>query len=95
MQKRVKIAAATWTDVSSVTAEVGAQVVFTADADMQVGRKALAPTAGVAVPEGKAVAVDVKTGDTLVPWVYMETGGILNIESAGSKYLVLDGTGTT
>ncbi len=95
MQKRVKIAADTWTNVATDVAAVGKQVILTAGTDMQVGRKATAPTAGVAVAAGVGAAVDVKTGDTLVPWVYMENGGILNIESAGGTILIVDGTGTT
>lgn len=94
-QRRVKIAADTWTNVATAVAAVGAQVALTAGTAMSVGRKATAPTAGVAVAAGKAAIVDVKQGDPLVPWVYMEDGGILNIESAGGSVLIVDGTGTT
>lgn len=95
MTKRIRIAADTWTNVAATVAEVGGHVVLTADADIQIGRKATAPTAGVAVAEGVGAEVIVKAGDTLVPWVYSASAFVLQIEQAGGKLVILDGTGTT
>jgi hypothetical protein len=95
MTKRIRIAADTWTNVATAVAEVGGHVILTADADIQVGRKATAPTAGVAVAEGVGAEVIIKQGDTLVPWVYSDDAFILQIEQAGGKVVILDGAGTT
>ncbi len=93
---RVKLAAATWTNLTSTLALVGQHVVVTADsADCSIGRKATAPTAGILLTEKEGVEVIVKQGDTLLLWAYSTLGCVLTVEQAGGKRVVLDGTGTT
>lgn len=95
MTKRIRILPATWTNVSELVDEVSARVVLTADTDIQIGRSVVAPASGVAVPADVGAEVQIPTGSTLDVWVLSATGCILEIEQAGSSFLIVDGTGTT
>lgn len=91
------LAAATWTNLTSdLVAAVGNHLVLRTDlTDVKIGRKATAPTDGVALTAGEAVEVIIKQGDTLVLWAFSTAGGKIYAESAGAKKVVIDGTGTT
>lgn len=91
----ISIPATTWTNISAAVASVGPHVNVYSDNAIQLGRKATAPTAGVAVPAKEAIEVLVKTGDTLVPWVYSTVATKVYIDQAGGSRLSIDGTGTT
>ena len=89
------IAAATWTNIGSFVAAVSPHVNVYADRAIQLGRKATAPTAGVAVAAKESIEVLLKTGDTLQPWVYCTEACKVYIDEAGGRKLSIDGTGTT
>lgn len=91
------LAAATWTDLTAtVVAAVGEHlVVSTKQSDFKIGRKATAPTDGIALVANEGVEVIIKRGDTLKLWAFSTAGGKIYAESAGATKVVLDGTGTT
>lgn len=91
------VAANTWTDVSATAvAAVGKHLVVRTElSDAKIGRKATAPTNGIALVAGEAVEVLIKQGDTLNLWVFSTAGGKFEFESAGATKVVIDGTGTT
>lgn len=93
---RIKLAAATWTDLTTAIAPLGnSVVVLTTASDVQLGRKATAPTAGVAMVANDSAEVIITQGSALKLWAYSTAGTILTVEQAGPKKVIIDGTGTT
>lgn len=91
---RVKLAPNTWTDLSTYFTAVGNAAIVRADGtDFSFGRKAIAPTSGVALTQGQGVMVLVKAGDTLKPWALSVAGGYLEIDKIAAM-VITDGTGT-
>lgn len=98
MTYRVGLAAATWMQFTAATlAANGIRGHFTIKGEtaIQIGRKATAPTAGVAVAANDAAEIIFKQGDTMTPWVYSAAATILVFEQVGGKTVIIDGTGTT
>lgn len=94
--ERVKLAAATWTNLTSTLALTGNHVIVRASGtDFKIGRKATAPTNGPVLTQHVGTEVIVKTGDTLVLWAYSTAGGYLEVQGIGGETVVIDGTGTT
>lgn len=93
---KVLLAANTWTDISSYTDALSDHVIVTTDlTDVKLGRKATAPSNGVALTAGEACEQIIKFGDVLVLWAFSTAGGFIRLESTGPSIVVLDGTGTT
>lgn len=94
--KELVLAANTWTNLTSFLADVGNHIVISTDKnDVKIGRKATAPTDGIALVAGEGVEVIIKQGDTLALWAFSTTGGKIAVDRAGAKRVVIDGTGTT
>jgi hypothetical protein len=94
--REVLLAANTWTNISAAVADVGNHLyVLTERSDVQLGRRATAPTAGVPVLANEAVEVLITHGSTLPLWAFSTAGGKIKLYSAGAKRVILDGTGTT
>ena len=90
----VLLAPATWTDLTAQVNQVGKHlVVLTNRSDVTLGRKATAPTSGVAVSAGVGVEVIIKEGDTLNLWARSTAGGKITLMSLADR-VILDGTGT-
>lgn len=91
---RIKVAAATWTDISAEVSALGNAVIVRASGtDFKFGRKATAPTDGVVLTQNQGTMVLVKAGDTLKPWVFSTAGGYLEVDKIAAT-VILDGTGT-
>lgn len=94
--KELVLAANTWTDLTTFLADVGNHVIVSTDkTDVQVGLRATAPTAGIALVAGEGMEVIIKHGDTLKLWARSVSGGKIAVDRAGARRVIFDGTGVS
>lgn len=78
---RVKLAAATWTDLTTLSG-IRNGVLRTDGSDVTFGVATSAPTTGTALAAGSAVAF-LAPGDTAELWVRSTAGAIVEIDKIG------------
>lgn len=93
-EKRIKLAANTWTDLAAELANtvMGNHIVIRADrTDFEIAVKAAsAPTvAGTPMPKGTAVEVIWAAGGSAKVWVRSVAGGYLEVDDIGGKTVVV------
>lgn len=95
-RKQLMLAPNTWTNLTTFIADVGQVLtVLTDRSDVQIGLRATAPTTGIALIPGEAMGVQIKHGDTLQLWARSVAGGKIEVDAAGPRRVIVDGTGVS